>query len=269
MRRWVVILAALFVAGCVTDQQASKEPSTASPGAALRIDERPEALGNFSGHSIYDTLYVSVRYGDKAMHDLLDEAVYTPRYVPLELKDKLISQFAAMGLFADVKPARADTGKPDRGYFADVTIAPTIELTTESQIKAYAGLGLVGVDLDTEFEVVTRTALQKLGATGALLVEDKYRLGGQANTSAYKQETVTLSAWPEIMGRVSPHVVNVIARSAIVDAAASKNAPASARQPAKSNDVGAKTAEPAKATLSAPGKGLPALDNLPKLPSLD
>ena len=227
MKRWTLVLAALALSGCISDEPptANKQPAAAPSDAALAINERPEPLGNYTGHSIYDTLYVSVRYGDKVMHHLLDEAVYTPRYVPLELKDMLISQIAAMGLFADVKPTRADTAQPTRGYLAAVTIAPNIDVTIQSSLKAYAALGVIDVNLDTEFEIVTRTTIKKLDSGSVQLVDDKYRLGGQANTLAYKQVSAA-GTWPRIMGRVSPHVVNVIARSAIVDAAASKNTPA-------------------------------------------
>lgn len=281
MSKSAVGLIVVLLAGCVTSGVDLNDPAASKPETKLSLIETIEPLSDFQGHSVFDTLYVAVGYGQSDIEEPLDAAAYMPRHVPLELKDRLISQISALALFADVKPTRSDTTKPRNGYLVEILLNPTITLPVASKIRGFTGLGLIDVELDTNLKMVAQTRLHRVVGDIKLL-EDRYQVTGTARSSTFsgfsdKGSAGSPSAWAAIMDRMTPHIVNIVARGAIVDSVArapNRQAPAQpkaaiAPQPAKAMPARPTTASTTTTTAApAADTPLPALPTLPDLPSL-
>lgn len=213
-----LIVSLILLPACAT---APQRGSVAEPPPldTVVIHSPPEQIGDFSRLRSQATLYVSVAYGEKKISGLLGETDYAKPYVPHLFRDRLIHAFTTTGPFAAVYAQDPVLPVRSGSYLAKVILNPYIDLIESSRAAGVGTLGLyalVGGPLTTEFKLNIVTVLESAGAAGnSLVLRDSYDVNGLATSTVYKETENVAQAWDRVIDASIPHLVNVIARTAL------------------------------------------------------
>ena len=154
-------------------------------------------------------LEVDVRYGRKDVSGLLGESEYAPDNVPDLFRQRIVSEFAALGLFEDVRESIGTAPVRAGAYRLSLVLEPMMKLTKESELVGVGTAGLfalLGGELTTRFELTLRSALRR--DAGREFARDGYALSGMTTSTLYEEQRNIGRSWQTALEFALPHLFN-------------------------------------------------------------